>query len=153
MHVNKSRACIRHVVCKFVDASLPLEREHSTSPLSSAQVKNAWVYISIIRLNALEISCRENYTFEIVHTGHTQKNGAVSKVNTINTAPFFCVYPVHTYTHSTYIHIYTLLQQQHVSFHHGTKLNCKRFRRLLSSLVCYICVVFRRICCLHLHGT
>jgi hypothetical protein len=27
-------------------------------------------------------------------TGHTQKNGAVSKVNTIDTAPFFCVYSV-----------------------------------------------------------
>ena len=27
-------------------------------------------------------------------TGHTQKNGAVSKVNTNDTAPFFCVCPV-----------------------------------------------------------
>jgi hypothetical protein len=28
------------------------------------------------------------------NTGHTQKNGAVSIVNTIETAPFFCVCPV-----------------------------------------------------------
>jgi hypothetical protein len=29
-------------------------------------------------------------------TGHTKKNGAVSIVNAIDTAPFFCVYPVFT---------------------------------------------------------
>jgi hypothetical protein len=28
------------------------------------------------------------------YTGHTQKNGAVSIVNTIKTAPLFCVCPV-----------------------------------------------------------
>jgi hypothetical protein len=28
------------------------------------------------------------------YTGHTQKNGAVSIVFTIETAPFFCVCPV-----------------------------------------------------------
>jgi hypothetical protein len=28
------------------------------------------------------------------NTGHTQNNGAVSIVNTIETAPLFCVYPV-----------------------------------------------------------
>jgi hypothetical protein len=28
------------------------------------------------------------------YTGYTQKNGAVSIVKTIETAPFFCVYPV-----------------------------------------------------------
>ena len=30
-----------------------------------------------------------------IYTGHTQKNGAVSIVNTIKTAPFFCVCPVY----------------------------------------------------------
>jgi hypothetical protein len=30
-----------------------------------------------------------------VNTGHTQKNGAVSKVNSFETAPFFCVCPVY----------------------------------------------------------
>jgi hypothetical protein len=29
------------------------------------------------------------------HTGHTQKNGAVLIVNTIKTAPLFCVRPVY----------------------------------------------------------
>jgi hypothetical protein len=29
------------------------------------------------------------------NTGHTQKNGAVSKVNSFETAPFFCVCPVY----------------------------------------------------------
>jgi hypothetical protein len=29
------------------------------------------------------------------NTGHTQKNGAVSKEFTIDTAPFFCVCPVY----------------------------------------------------------
>ena len=29
------------------------------------------------------------------NTGHTQQNGAVSIVNTIETAPFFCVCPVY----------------------------------------------------------
>jgi hypothetical protein len=28
------------------------------------------------------------------YTGHTQKNGAVSKEFTFDTAPFFCVFPV-----------------------------------------------------------
>jgi hypothetical protein len=28
------------------------------------------------------------------YTGHTQKNDAVSTVNSFETAPFFCVYPV-----------------------------------------------------------
>ena len=32
---------------------------------------------------------------QILNTGHTQKNGAVLIVNTIKTAPFFCVCPVH----------------------------------------------------------
>jgi hypothetical protein len=36
-----------------------------------------------------------------IYTGHTQKNGAVSIVFTIETAPLFCVYPV-------YINIYSL---------------------------------------------
>ena len=31
----------------------------------------------------------------VIYTGHTQKNGAVLIANTIETAPFFCVYPVH----------------------------------------------------------
>jgi hypothetical protein len=35
-----------------------------------------------------------------IYTGHTQKNGAVSKVNSIETAPFFCVCPVYTRTHT-----------------------------------------------------
>jgi hypothetical protein len=30
----------------------------------------------------------------MIYTGHTQKNGAVLIVNTITTAPFFCVCPV-----------------------------------------------------------
>jgi hypothetical protein len=30
-----------------------------------------------------------------IYTGHTQKNGAVVIVNTIKTAPFFCVCPVY----------------------------------------------------------
>ena len=38
-----------------------------------------------------------------INTGHTEKNGAVSIVFTIETAPFFCVYPVHR--------IYTLFGQ------------------------------------------
>jgi hypothetical protein len=32
----------------------------------------------------------------ISYTGHTQKNGVVSIGITIETAPFFCVYPVYT---------------------------------------------------------
>jgi hypothetical protein len=30
----------------------------------------------------------------VEYTGHTQNNGAVSIAFTIETAPFFCVYPV-----------------------------------------------------------
>jgi hypothetical protein len=30
------------------------------------------------------------------NTGHTQKNGAVSKVNSFETAPFFCACPVYS---------------------------------------------------------
>ena len=36
---------------------------------------------------------------EFEYTGHTQTNGAVLIVFTINTAPFFCVCPVHTGIH------------------------------------------------------
>ena len=36
------------------------------------------------------------------NTGHTQNNGAVLIVNTIKTAPFFCVCPVHL--HAKYKH-------------------------------------------------
>ena len=32
-----------------------------------------------------------------IYTGHTQNNGAVLIVNTIKTAPFFCVCPVYIY--------------------------------------------------------
>jgi hypothetical protein len=39
-----------------------------------------------------------------IYTGYTQKNGAVSVVKTIETAPFFCVYSVYIYI---YIYIYT----------------------------------------------
>ena len=31
----------------------------------------------------------------VTYTGYTQKNGAVTIVKTIETAPFFCVYPVY----------------------------------------------------------
>jgi hypothetical protein len=33
--------------------------------------------------------------YDSIHTGHTQKNGAVSIVNSFETAPFFCVCPVY----------------------------------------------------------
>jgi hypothetical protein len=32
----------------------------------------------------------------MLYTGHTQQNGAVSIVNTVDTAPFFCVCPVYS---------------------------------------------------------
>jgi hypothetical protein len=32
---------------------------------------------------------------QFFYTGHTQKNGAVSIVNSFETAPFFCVCPVY----------------------------------------------------------
>jgi hypothetical protein len=41
-------------------------------------------------------------TFVSIFTGYTQKSGAVSIVNTIETAPFFCVCPV--YTHMQIVH-------------------------------------------------
>jgi hypothetical protein len=31
---------------------------------------------------------------KVIHTGHTQTNGAVYMVYSIDTAPFFCVCPV-----------------------------------------------------------
>jgi hypothetical protein len=41
-------------------------------------------------------SCRYTKLLQaIIHTGHTQKNGAVLIVFTIKTAPFFCVCPVY----------------------------------------------------------
>ena len=51
------------------------------------------------------------YTY--IYTGHTQKSGAVSIVNTTETAPFFCVCPVYTlcmYVYTMYIfhtHVFT----------------------------------------------
>jgi hypothetical protein len=42
--------------------------------------------------DATEVSSTLRGTF---CTGYTQKNGAVSIVKTIKTAPFFCVYPVY----------------------------------------------------------
>jgi hypothetical protein len=38
---------------------------------------------------------RIEVTYISTYTGHTQKNGAVLIVNTIKTAPFFCVCPVY----------------------------------------------------------
>jgi hypothetical protein len=37
------------------------------------------------------------HTTWYIYTGHTQKNGAVVIVNTIKTAPFFCVCPIYIY--------------------------------------------------------
>jgi hypothetical protein len=37
----------------------------------------------------------ESYLNVIIHTEYTQNNGAVLIVNTIKTAPFFCVCPVY----------------------------------------------------------
>jgi hypothetical protein len=41
-----------------------------------------------------------NYVILKLYTGYTQTNGAVSILNTIETAPFFCVCPVYSYNHS-----------------------------------------------------
>jgi hypothetical protein len=38
-----------------------------------------------------------------VYTGYTQKNGAVLIVNTIKTAPVFCVCPVYTVVYYIYL--------------------------------------------------
>ena len=38
---------------------------------------------------------KNDHTHDPKYTGHTQKNGAVSIMNIIETAPFFCVYPVY----------------------------------------------------------
>jgi hypothetical protein len=44
-----------------------------------------------------QISIYNSHLIDVVrpqYTGHTQKNGTVLIVNTIKTAPFFCVCPV-----------------------------------------------------------
>jgi hypothetical protein len=41
-----------------------------------------------------QFACNENGRIVSVNTGHTQKNGAASTVNTVEIAPFFCVCPV-----------------------------------------------------------
>jgi hypothetical protein len=38
---------------------------------------------------------KEYFLLEFSFTGHTQNNGAFLIVNTIKTAPFFCVFPVY----------------------------------------------------------
>jgi hypothetical protein len=39
----------------------------------------------------------------VIYTGHTQKNGADLIVNTIKTAPFFCVCPVYCKSESIFM--------------------------------------------------
>ena len=41
------------------------------------------------------LSCMRTNFFSFAYTGYTQKNGVVSVVKTIETAPFFCEYPVY----------------------------------------------------------
>jgi phosphoglycerol transferase MdoB-like AlkP superfamily enzyme len=53
------------------------------------------------------------FKFEpLIYTEHTQKNGAVLIVNTILTAPFFCVCPVYIYIY-IYIASYLLITVYH----------------------------------------
>jgi hypothetical protein len=51
-------------------------------------------------------------SFKLLYTGNTQKNGAVSIVNSFETAPFFCVCPVYEmlyeYTNSVKPNYYVL---------------------------------------------
>jgi hypothetical protein len=51
----------------------------------------------------------------MAHTGHTQKNGAVSKESTIDTAPFFCVCPVYA--------ALFILGNQSITFHISPNCN------------------------------
>jgi hypothetical protein len=49
-------------------------------------------------LNIRNLKAVKVYEYEVktlANTGHTQNNGAVSSILTIQTAPFFCVCPVH----------------------------------------------------------
>ena len=48
-------------------------------------------------MNVIKIIC----IITLQYRGHTQKNGAVLIVNTIKSAPFFCVCPV--YVHVLFI--------------------------------------------------
>ena len=76
---------------------------HKTSVHTSQRTQP----VSIIKINQLTL-CRTGISVDcgnhIKHTnvlcgqntGHTQKNDAVVIVFTIKTAPFFCVYPVHS---------------------------------------------------------
>jgi hypothetical protein len=48
--------------------------------------------------SVINFSIPQNYGIYGANTGHTQKNGAVSKVNTIDAATFFCVYPVYDFS-------------------------------------------------------
>jgi hypothetical protein len=50
------------------------------------------------------------YTTHIhIYTGHTQKSGAVLIVNTIKTAPFFCVCPVYKLQFYLKMYIFSFL--------------------------------------------
>jgi hypothetical protein len=59
---------------------------------------SANIYFAATKPNA-----RDNYT------GYTQKNGAVSVAKIIETAPLFCVYPVHDGFHEN-IHVVIIIK-------------------------------------------
>jgi hypothetical protein len=50
---------------------------------------------SVPRLLVLLLNSWQRFVMIYIYTGHTQKNGAVLIAFTIETAPFFCVYPVY----------------------------------------------------------
>jgi hypothetical protein len=54
-------------------------------------VKNNWVYW---RLWTVDETLEDGTRCAETYKGHTQKNGALLIVNTIKTAPFFCVHPL-----------------------------------------------------------
>jgi hypothetical protein len=51
------------------------------------------VYL-LVTVCSLKMHGELRLKFVVLYTGHTQKNGAVSIVFTIETVPFFCVCPV-----------------------------------------------------------
>jgi hypothetical protein len=52
---------------------------------------------SVVKYYIVSSNLKSIFSVRSSNTGHTQKNGAVLIVNTIKTAPFFCVCPVYAH--------------------------------------------------------
>ena len=85
--------------------------------------------LGLLRANTSFVRQKSGKMKESCYTGHTQKNGAVSKEFTIDTAPLFCVCPVYRPVGLAAVHICVDLSSHNLcSFRQTVRIYCFEFR-------------------------